>query len=412
MPHIGITGIYLNWWAFSGPPLLAFVLLGSSCNKEPVGPENRRVTQRWFQPHQNGFPNARPVIAENVAYFASGGGQIVARHTSDGTARWTTQVGLTPHAASPEIGGANLVLSNGVVIVPVAFHTSALDAASGQEVWRYEAPADTIDRDLRRPGFLADVRIAADETTAYIPASGATVSAVDIRTGVPRWVWRVEQDLPFRSGAMGVRVSNNAVFATIWHRLTQLGGVSEAWLLALDRASGSELWRVVLPEQGSGIAIAGAPAVWGNLVFVTMLNGHLFAVDRNTRQVVWRTVSGAPPYGHPPTAVTTSAEVYADIVYFNGSDQKVHAFRAATGERVWESPVVGQFGDDMLVTERYIYATPGHELVILNRETGGLHARLRHPRNPVDYIFSTAVANGGSQIFATFNDGAWSFDEP
>ncbi|MGI8618034.1 MAG: PQQ-binding-like beta-propeller repeat protein [Gemmatimonadaceae bacterium] len=392
-------------------PVAALLLLGSSCGQDPVEPGTHGVRQRWYQAQPSGFPNARPAVSDDLAYFATGGGFVVARDLSTGTARWTTLVGASRHAASPEIDGANLVLRNGVLVVPVSFHTSGLDAASGAELWRYEAPLDTIDKALPRPGYLASARIAADENTVYIPAWGATVSAVDVRTGATKWIWRVEPTLEFRSGASGVSVSGDTVFATIWHNLNRLGGLSEAWLLALDRTTGRELWRVVLPVQGCCVVVAGAPAVWRNLVVMTMVNGYLFAVDRDTRQIAWQVPPKAPQYGLA-TALISGAAVYGDVVYANGVDRKIGAFRASDGQQLWESVEVGQLYDDMLVTERHIYASDGAKLIILDRQSGVRYSSLGHPRGDDDFVFSASVAVHKGQVFVPISNGAWSFDEP
>ncbi len=400
----------LNRCGKAAAPVAALLLLGSTCKNDPVEPGTHGVRERWYQSQPYGFPRARPAVSDDLAYFATGGGFVVARNLSTGTARWSTLVGISRHAASPEIGGANLILRNGVLVVPVSFHTSGLDAASGAELWRYEAPLDTIDKASPRPGYLASARIAADENTVYIPAWGATVSAVDLRTGATKWIWRVEPTLEFRSGASGVSVSGDTVFATIWHFVNRLGGISEAWLLALDRSSGRELWRVVLPVQGSGVGVAGAPAVWRNLVVMTK-NGYLFAVDRNARQIAWQVPPKAPEYGLP-TAVISGAEVYGDVVYANGADQLVRAYRASDGQQLWESVEVGQLAHDMLVTERHIYASNGAKLTILDRQSGVRYSNLGHPRGHDDFVFSASVAVHKGQVFVPISNGAWSFDEP
>jgi outer membrane protein assembly factor BamB len=392
------------------PIVLGPILLGAACGHEPTQPGQGGVRERWFQSQTKGFPHPRPVVSGSNVYFASGGGLVIARDLTNGKVQWATPIGSTPNSASTDIRGSNFVLSNGVIVTAVQFHTTGLDAATGRELWRYEAPLDTIDKVSPRPGFVEKARIAADDNTVFVPAWGATVSAVDLKTGQARWVWRVDSTLPFRSGSMGVKLSGDTLFATVWHSLNQSGTIAEAWLLALNKLDGRELWHMVLPRESSGTVVQVAPAVWGNLVFVTLGSGDLFAVDRTTQKVAWHIPTQLPSSGFG-FAVITGPEVFGDVVYANGSDVKLHAYRASDGTQLWESDA-GQFDNDLLITDKFVYASDGTGLFIFDRVTGARYADLGHPRKAIDYIFSSAAAVFNGQIFVTLSDGAWSFDEP
>lgn len=392
---------------------VASLTLGSGC-EEPTRPGEGKVRGRWFQSQSFGYPNPTPLVAGASVYFASGGGYVIARDVETGAAKWTTSIGQSIHALSPEIGGANFVLRKGVLVTAVVFHTSALDIATGREIWRYHAPLDTIDNYFDnyapRPGNVVEARIDADDSTVFVPAWGATVSAVDINTGRPRWVWRVEAALPWRSGASGVRVSGDTVFVSVWHFLNHSGTRSQAWLVALDKQSGTELWRVVLPRESTGTMIDCAPRIWNNLVFVTLASGDLFAVDRRDQHIAWHIPTQLPPDGFGFAALT-SPQVYGDVVYTNGSDEMVHAYRASDGSQLWASRA-SQFTNDLLVTDKFIYATDGASIYVFNRITGARYGALGHPRKSASYVFSSGVAAEGGRVFATISDGAWSFVEP
>ncbi len=388
---------------------IASIALGSACN-DPTRPGEAKVRERWFQSQSMGFPYAAPLADGSTAYFASGGGFVIARDLETGAAKWTTSIGQSVYSQSAEIGGENLVLRDGVLVVAVRYHVSGLDAVTGAKLWQFTAPLDTVDDPAPRPGFVVEVRIAADDNTVFVPAWGATVTAVDIKTGQPGWVWRVEPSLPNRSGASGVRLSGDTVFATVWHNLNQSGTQSEAWVVALNKQSGQEFWRFVLPRQGSGVLIDGAPAVWRNLVIVTLGSGDLFAVDRNTQTIVWHILPQIAANGLG-TRLITGAIVYEDFVYANGSDQKVHAYRAADGTELWAS-FAGQLSRDLAVSNKFVYASNGASLYVLDRVTGAQYSALGHPRKSVSYTFSSGPTVYNGRVFITISDGAWSFDEP
>lgn len=384
-------------------------MLGAACN-DSTEPGQGRVNERWFKPQAEGFPRSRPLATGNAVYFADGGGSVISRDLSTGDVKWATNIGASAHTNSVKIGGENLILAAGVLVAAVQFHVSALDPANGREVWRYEPPLDTVNQPSPRPGFVEKTRMAADERTVFIAAWGASVSAVDLQTGQPRWIWRVESTLPNRSGSFGVQISGDTVFATVWHFLNTSGTQSEAWLVALDKQTGQEYWRVVFPRQSSGTMINCAPAVWQNLVIVTLVSGELFAVDRRTRSIAW-TIPAKISASGLGTALVTGPEVYGDVVYANGSDQQLHAYRAVDGTQIWES-AAGQLIDDLLVTDKFVYGPDGGTLWIVDRLTGTRYAAPGHPRKSVNYTYTSRAAAHNGQIFVTFSNGAWSFDEP
>jgi outer membrane protein assembly factor BamB len=389
---------------------VASVALGSACGNEPTRPGEGRVNERWFMSQAVGLPFPAPLVAGATVYFASGGGFVIARDRETGDTKWATSIGQSIYTQSAEIGGENFVLRNGVLVTAVRYHVSAIDAATGANLWKFAAPLDTINDPSPRPGFVVEAGIDADDNTVFVPAWGATVSAIDIATGQSRWVWRVEPTLPNRSGASGVRISGDTVFATVWHFLNQSGTQSEAWLVALNKQDGKEFWRVVLPREGSGTLIDGAPAVWRNLVIVTLGSGDLFAVDRNTQAIAWHILPQIAANGLG-TRLITGAEVYEDFVYANGSDQKVHAYRAADGTELWAS-YAGQLVSDLFVTSKFVYGSNGASLYVLDRLTGAQYAALGHPRKSASYTFTSGATAANGRVFITISDGAWSFDEP
>lgn len=391
-------------------PLVLFgVLLGADCGNHPTRPGEGRVNERWFHSQAHGFPFPRPAVSDDAVYFAMGNGNVVSRNPTTGAIKWSTLVGPSPHSASAEIGGT-FALSSGILVVAVQFHTSGLDAATGVELWRYHAPLDTMYRVAPRPGSVERARTDADESTVYVPAWGASISAVDIKTGIAKWVWRPEPTLQHRSGSMAVRLAGDTLFATMWHNLDSLGSKSEAWLLAIDKHSGREFWRFIFPRQASGTMAWTAPAVWRGLVVVSLLTGDLYAVDRNTQRIAWHVPTHIPPSYSLPVALISAPDVHGDVVYSGASDEKLRAYNARDGTQIWEAPG-GQFGD-LAVSERFIYGTDGAFLYVYRRGTGEPYATLRHPRGAVNRIFSTPPAAHKGQIFVTLSDGAWSFDEP
>lgn len=385
----------------------AVALTASGCNgsaTDPDGSGSGGVRERWYQV-QTGFGKARPAIAGNLVYFTTGDGRIIARELSTGTPRWSTRVGGT------RIEGYKLIARSGVVVAPIAHQTAGLDAQTGAVLWRYEAPKDTVDSGTD-PGEVGATRPDADDATVYIPAWGASVSAVDIRTGAVRWVWQpggMEGDTAasgiFRSGSMGVTVSGDTVFATVWHSTIRNGVTADPWVVALDKNTGRQLWRVKVPHAGSGVTIEAPPVVYRNLIIVRVLRGQVYAIDRSTREIVWQFTAG----GHISTI--SGVELYGETVYIDGGDQHVYALRASDGSVIWRSPIPGQVNRDILATERRVMFSNGQEFFVLNRASGVSVASTLQPRTH-DSFFASAAAYADGAVFVTVGDGAWAFDEP
>ena len=380
------------------------------CQNDPTATSaSGGVHEQWYKA-QSGWAWARPGVSGNTVYFGTGDGQIIARDDSTGAPRWTTQVG--PDA----VRGANILVRSGVVVAPVRNYTAGLDAQTGQQLWHYEAPEDTtgtIPGGTTYPGSVVLSRIDADDQTVFIPAWGASVSAVDLKSGAVRWIWqpgRIEGDTAtsgvFRSGSMSVRVSGDTVFATMWHYVNRQGGFSEAWLVALDRLTGHEFWRVKLPYQGSGVLIEGAPVVYGNLIIVHTVSARTYAIDRTTQKVAWEfTVPSAT------NSTIAGAEMYGDAVYVDGGDHHIYALGASDGTVLWSAAFHTQADRDLLATARRITFVEGGTLYVLDRQTGKQIASVTQPRT-TDPLFASPAAFANGLVFVTVGDAAWCFDEP
>lgn len=391
--------------------LLPLVLgSGSSCHE--VTGATADIHERWYQP-QSGWSYARPGILGDVVFFGTGDGRIIARRQATGAPVWNSKI------AAEMIGGANMVVRNGTLVVPVVHETVALDVADGHELWRYSAPPDTtgFGPGTTAPGVVDQTHLASDGASVFIPAWGASVSAVDLTTGALRWVWRatpVPSDTAvrgiFRSGSMGVAVSGDTVYATAWHFRSATGADAEAWLVALDRLSGRVLWQQTMPWYGSGAFVWGAPVVSGNMVIFETGEGHEFALDRFTKALVWQYVP------HTLNATRSSTEIFDGIVYHDGADGYIYGLRVSDGAAVYRgTSTVYASGAitarDMLVTSRRIIYSNGGTLHVLDRASGREIVSVQQPRT-ADPLISSPAAYANGQIFVTVGDAAWSFDEP
>ena len=186
---------------------------------------------------------------------------------------WVFQTGV------PYQFQASPIVADGILYVTAAYnHLYALDAATGDPVWKYDHP---LPRDLR------------------------------ICCG---------------PGNRGVAIAGDTVFM----------GTLDARLVALDRRTGEVVWNVAVDEHTAGFSVTAAPLVVRDTVVVGVaggeygIRGYVDAYDVKTGQRQWRTYT-VPAEGEPgaetwagdswkhgggPTWVTGAYDAEQDLVYW------------------------------------------------------------------------------------------------
>jgi outer membrane protein assembly factor BamB len=382
----------------------ALSVLSASCSlfdHDAAGPLDR-VRERWTRP-QAQFAETIPVIVGDLVIFGTGAGELIARNQTTGEAVWTTPV------SADRIASQNLVERQGIAVAGAVRSVHGVDAATGRRLWTYEPPVDSIDMLNPKAGSVDHARLDADESTVFVPAWGASVSAVDLRTGAARWIWQ-PVGTSHRTGSMGVRVSGDTVLATVWHFLNTTGTQSESWVVALEKSTGRELWRVVLPAPGYLVGIQCAPALWGRLAIVNTSNGQVFAIDRFTRAVAWQTAV-VDTRGAGLNATDAEPLVLGDVVYHDAGSGDLWARNASDGHLLWKSRYGAQLVGDLTASERRVYGNAYGYLFVFDRSSGRLVASIQQPNSSDPFIASAPIARG-RQLFVNVGGAAWSFDEP
>ncbi|MBT8100114.1 MAG: PQQ-dependent dehydrogenase, methanol/ethanol family [Gammaproteobacteria bacterium] len=236
--------------------------------------------------------------------------------------------------------------------------------------WYFDVPTS---RGMEATPIVVDGRM-------YVSGSWSIVYALDAASG--ELLWRYDPEVP-KSWAQyaccdvvnrGVAVWGNAVFV----------GTLDGYLVALDQQSGEELWRVDTIDRKPPYSITGAPRVVNGLVLIGNggadlgVRGYISAYDADDGDLVWRfyTVPGNPKDGFESAALEMAAGTWTgqwwryggggtvwdsmaydpdlDLLYFgvgNGSpwNQQIRspeggdnlflasivAVRPSTGEYVW-----------------------------------------------------------------------------
>jgi outer membrane protein assembly factor BamB len=228
---------------------------------------------------------------------------------------WARSIGAHIHGGSPILADGRLFVvgadfSDGSTSVVVA-----LDAVSGDELWRALPGADV----RNAPAIAGD--------TLVVPLSSGVLVAYDAATGEERW----RSDL----GAGVERNRAVLIAAVASDGATVYAGVHGRYA-ALASDSGTMLWDGV-PAEGTSLASLAAAALGGGLVVGTVGRGRegLFAWDAATGVERWRI---EPPASIGVHASPIVSEDEARLYYAN-SQGVVHAVELATGAEVWQTPL-------------------------------------------------------------------------
>ncbi|MFW5661544.1 MAG: PQQ-binding-like beta-propeller repeat protein [Oceanicaulis sp.] len=313
--------------------------------------------------------NARPVIAEGVVFAIAANGRVTARSLDSGEELWATRVRETRREAQedswiPFVGGGDAVLTFGggvaydsgrLFVHSGGMSLVALDAQSGEEVWRAEALTP-----FHSAPTVADGRV-------FATTDDNELIAMDAASGEILWTHRSIAETARLLTAPSPAVLGEVVIAPF----------TSGEIVALRVQTGGVLWSDSLTRTGgltplSSINdIAASPVVIGERVYAMSHSGILAAFDLRTGERVWTLPAGGlhAPYlaGDYLFLVTTEGELTA-IERETGTVRWITQLDVFKNDRrrrdriSWAGPI--------LAGERLVLASSEGELVFFDPATG------------------------------------------
>ncbi len=264
------------------------------------------------------YPSDDPVeseiaVSNNTIWFGDVGGTTWC-YRLNGKELWHHQ-GTAPILSRPTVNGDT------VVVVDVDGLAVALDAETGDLVWRYQARRD-LTRSAELALYAAPPAVLEKESIILGFSDGSLVG-LDATAGTELWAKRVGEGRYPDVVAEVVRAGNGVLLAAGFYGPFQ----------AFDLASRNTLWRV---EAGA----ASAPTVpeSGGVAWLGSTDGKLRAIATLTGAERWVWDSG-----DPAAALTTPQWTPAGLVV-GSSTGGVWMIDPETGREVWE------FGEPYLLT--------------------------------------------------------------
>jgi outer membrane protein assembly factor BamB len=287
---------------------------GTADNSPPQSTGSAVLERAWRVDLGQGSNNrvaiaAPPVIADGRLYFLDADHRLHARSASDGQRIWSER--LRPDDSRDRVArGGGVAAGGGRIYVTTGFgFVAALDAESGNEIWRAEANAPF----QSAPTFSGD--------RVYAVTNDSELIALDAATGSVAWTFQAIAEPARILSAPSVAVDGETVVAPF----------ASGELVALLGANGRRLWADSLSRTGRVTSlsaindIAGRPVIDAGAVYAASHSGVLAAIDLRTGQRIWAR----------SFASTQTPWVAGEVLYAVSVDGQLAAFDRGTGNVYW-----------------------------------------------------------------------------
>lgn len=388
-----IEGVLPPEYVTTHPVPVRFVRADAPPPPAPPTPEGPAPAPVWTASVGGEVWAGLALDGRRALFVATGDGQVAALAPATGAELWRVGLGSPVHAA-PTLHGRRLYVASDAALV-------ALDARSGRELWRApfgpeRAPRLPIsDQNSKWDHYSSSAVV--DDRLAVVGSRDGCVYALDARNGAQRWRFCTE-DLVTATPAL----ARDAVyFAGFDHRV-----------YALARSDGRELWRF----DAEGIVPRDVIVADGNVIAGSR-SYDIFAINAQTGAQAWRRYVWYSWIDSPP--------VHADGRIYSGTSDAVNvfAFDAATGARIWGTPVPGWTWPRVALGRRDLYAAilggqysapRAGGFAAIDRDTGTLRWLYESPRPESGlHGFASAAVVGGGRVFAADLTGrVYAFEDP
>lgn len=233
------------------------------------------------------------------------------------------------------------------------------------------------------------------------------LSAFEAETGKKRWSRRINKQFHGVSGWFkSLYTAKDASYEILGGVFAGKGLLLVASyageVIALDQASGDELWRVALSGE-----VMSSPQTNGSVVAVQTINGKLFALDAKTGKQLWF-------YESPPPNLTlrgTPAPIVLDAAIYAGfSNGRLMAFNPDNGLILWDQRIAMPKGRSELERMVDIHSSPLTDggIVYAGSYQGRLLALSRGSGSPLwakDASTTENLALADGKLFMVDTDG-------
>ncbi len=321
--------------------------------------ELRRV---WFF-NTSDVVTAAPTVVDGRLYVGDWAGRFYALDAQSGEEEWhfDTEVSPLVYAGQITSSATYATIDEAAVVVFAGGRTVyALDAERGEVVWTRELGEPSAHpTEIEAPPLVVEDKVLVGYDVHNGPFQAGVV-ALDLATGDELWSFDPEDGDNRGCGDVWGGIS-----VDLDHQLAYVGTGScpsspEGWgpyteaAIALDLGTGEVEWSFQPHEPNNDdLDFAGTPPLFTadgrDLVGFGNKDAVYYALERATGEVVWSTQVTEPGLlregGNYSSGGFIGPAAYSDGVIVGGTGVGdcpcMHALDAATGEILWQQPVVG-----------------------------------------------------------------------
>lgn len=272
------------------------------------------------------------VIHDQTVYFGSVDGYLYALNTANGDMRWKFSTGGA-------LVGTPAVSKQLVVVTSRDGFAYGIDANTGAQIWRFAMKPELGGEAVGWQYFTAAPVFQGQRV--YLGSGDGHLYAVDSRNG--KLVWKFATQGAIRAAP---RVTDDLVYQPS----------NDGFVYVLDNKNGKLKWKfetagATLDSKAAGFdrnAIYTQPILRGSHLMVGSRDGHVYAIDTQTRQQAWNFSYGTT------WAMATSADEQALYVGWS-TNNLVSALDLASGKELWQFKAGAYVYTQPLLSDTSVY---------------------------------------------------------
>ncbi len=212
------------------------------------------------------WTSLQPAIDSGHIYAADAAGVVTALDRYDGKKAWQRKFKKTTITGGVGVGSGMVLLGT------MAGEVLALDAETGDELWRSQVGSEV----LSAPGTNGEVVVVQTQDDRII--------GLDAYSGNRIWIHESTPAVLTLRGTSAPLVTDYVVFA----------GLSTGKVIALELEHGLPLWeqRIAVPggrtELDRMVDVDGSLVLRDNVLYASAYNGHVAGLDAETGRVLWQ----------------------------------------------------------------------------------------------------------------------------
>ncbi len=335
-----------------------------------------------------------PPQVANADWPQPGGytGEYISHPAADGfSVAWRSAIGDGNNRAG-RISASPVVAQGRVFVLDASATLSALDAATGRTLWRFDTRPDN-----ERSGGGSGGGAAVENGNVYVATGYAQLLALDAETGKEQW--RTTLSAPFRSNPT---TGNGRVY----------GVSTDNQIHAVDAATGRKLWSHAGITESAGLYGGASPVLAGSMLVAGLSSGEVFALRADNGRVLW---SDSLASNLRTDAVSSLADLRGFPVVDRGRVIVAsHSGRLAdidlrSGARIWEQSF-GSFNTPWVAGEFLFMVTVDSDLLCMTRRDGRVRwvqglRKFRDEKAKKGRIVWTGPILAGGRLFLANDEG-------